>query len=416
MPATRHTADMQRKELAKYNIPDSPGVYFFLGSKKEILYIGKATSLRDRLRSYFSSDLIAGRGPRIVKMVEDAQGLKWEETDSMLEALILEAKLIKKHQPPFNVREKDNKSFNYLVITHEAFPRVLVVRGRELELKWKDEDIKELFGPFPQGGQLREALKIVRKIFPYRDKCAPCAETGKSKPCFNRQIGLCPGVCSGEVSARSYAQTIRHISLLFSGKKHALVEKLEKEMGNLAKKEMYEEAATARRQVHALTHIRDISLIRRDSMRDEVPRGMRVEGYDVAHTSGTQSVGVMTVILDGEREAGSYRTFNIRHLGNNDVGSLTQLLKRRFAHPEWPYPRLLVVDGGKGQLNAAKKTLKAFGIEIPVVAVVKDEYHKPREILGDESSAKQYEREILLANAEAHRFSLARHRRKRDKV
>src|SRR3989338_8922445 len=138
---------MKRDELRQFNILDSPGIYMFRGARKEILYIGKAASLRDRVRSYFASDLVSGRGPRIVAMVEQARSLTWTETDSVLEALILEANLIKQHQPPYNVDEKDNKSFNYLVITKEDFPRVLVVRGRELfdPLKTQNSKLKTFF-------------------------------------------------------------------------------------------------------------------------------------------------------------------------------------------------------------------------------------------------------------------------------
>ena len=183
---------MQKENLKNFALPDVPGVYKFLGSKREILYIGMATSLKSRVRSYFASDLVATRGSHIRKMVGDAVAVEWHETDSVLEAMILEANLIKKHQPPANSRDRDNKSFNYLVITREEYPRVLIVRGRELFQKWQEKDIRHLFGPFPAGGSLKAAVKLVRTIFPFRDMCVP----GSGKPCFNRQIGLCPGVCT----------------------------------------------------------------------------------------------------------------------------------------------------------------------------------------------------------------------------
>src|SRR3990167_3821893 len=141
---------MTRKELNEYKLPDSPGIYMFLGSRRRILYVGKATSLRDRVRSYFSTGLEESRSVAIVAMTEEARSVSWKNTDSVLEALILEANLIKKHQPKYNSRDKDNKSFNYLVITKESppaggFPRVLIVRGRELFQGWKEADIKNLF-------------------------------------------------------------------------------------------------------------------------------------------------------------------------------------------------------------------------------------------------------------------------------
>jgi excinuclease ABC subunit C len=415
---------MQKKELGKLKMPDRSGVYMFRGSRREILYVGKATSLRDRVRSYFSSDIVKSRGGRIQKMVGDAKTVTWEETDSVLEALILEANLIKKHQPPANTRDKDNKSFNYLVITDEEYPRVLAVRGRELFQKWDDKDIRHLFGPFPQS--LKIALKIVRKIFPYRDKCEPCTTSDVARgatsdvvqctPCFNRQIGLCPGVCSGDVGKSEYAQTIRNIVLLFSGRKKSLLEKLEKQMAKHAKKEEFEIAAELRRQVHALKHIQDVALIG-ESYRKSTggsESSFRIEGYDVAHTSGSNVTGVMTVVVDGEVEKKEYRMFNIRDIANNDIASLKQLLERRLTHPEWQMPRLIVVDGGKAQVNAARKVLDKNGFKIPVVGVVKDERHKPKQILGDKLIGATHEKSILLANSEAHRFSLSKHRRRRS--
>ena len=211
---------MQREDLKQFEVPDTPGVYFFKDVKKKILYIGKATSLLSRVRSYFNPDLIETRSPLIAAMVETAHAIEWTETDSVLEALILEAHLIKTHQPFYNTKEKDNKSFNYLVFTKEVFPQVRVIRGRELFQDWNQGDIKYTFGPFPNGSALRDALKIVRRIFPFRDeKCKPCdrANMQSCKPCFNRQIGLCPGVCTGEVTAKEYTVTIKHLKELFSG-------------------------------------------------------------------------------------------------------------------------------------------------------------------------------------------------------
>ena len=226
---------MKSQQAKKLHISDSPGVYFFKKGK-EILYIGKATSLKDRVLSYFSNDpegkyqntsygasLLANRGPLIVKMTQEADNLKFQETNSVLEALILEANLIKKYQPKYNVKEKDDRSFNFVIITSEDFPRVLIVRGREIE-KGLVYKIKEKFGPFTDGTSLRLALKIIRKIFPFRDKCEPLS----GKPCFNKQIGLCPGVCAGTISKKDYSKTIKKIKLFLSGKTASLEKSLEK--------------------------------------------------------------------------------------------------------------------------------------------------------------------------------------------
>ena len=331
---------MERKDLTKFKLPDSPGVYFFKKGKT-ILYIGKATSLRDRVRSYFASDIVSTRGESVARMVAEATSIAHERADSVLEALILEANLIKSHQPPYNAIAKDNKSFNYVVITKEParpndsghsggdFPRVLVVRGRELfGPKATGYKLKAIFGPFPNGMQLQEAVKIVRKIFPFRDKCKP--QTGKPPstrsgsstrggPCFNRQIGLCPGVCSGEISKGEYAVVIRHIRQLFSGNFKGLKRQLAKEMKAAAKAEEYEKAQTLRRQISALEHIKDVSLIKHE--RVSAGGGARIEAFDVAHTAGTETVAVMTVVNDGESVKAAYRKFKIRSVANNDVAA-----------------------------------------------------------------------------------------------
>ncbi len=408
---------MKKADLARYRIPDTPGVYVFKKGRS-ILYIGKAASLRDRVRSYFSADLGAGRGERIVRMVAEATTLAHKPTSSVLEALILEATLIKKHQPPYNIDEKDNKSFNYVVITKEEFPRVLLVRGRELFQKWDQKDIAATYGPFPHGAQLQEALKIVRRIFPYRDAaCVLCGtpRNAACRPCFSRQIGLCPGVCTGEVSSVEYRRTIRHIRDIFSARFHGLKRALQREMKAAARTEKYEQAARLRRQAQALEHIRDVSLIKADA-RVAAGGGVRIEGYDVAHTAGAETVGVMTVVSNTEALRSAYRKFTVRSATNDDIAALKEILLRRLAHAEWPLPRVFVVDGGAGQVRAAERVLAEAGIGIPVVGVVKDASHKPQRLVGDARMARTYERDILLANSEAHRFAIAYHRARRGRL
>ncbi len=402
---TREQFDKKSKK-----IPDGPGVYFFLGKNKKVLYIGKATSLRDRVRSYFSADLPSMRSALIVDMINKAQTIDWRQTDSVLEALLLEAALIKSHKPFHNTDLKDDKSYNYVIITKEEFPQVLVVRGKNLA---DAPAYKKIFGPFPHGLQLREAMKLIRRIFPYRDeKCKP----GQGRPCFNRQIGLCPGTCTGEVTKQEYGRTIRHIVLLFEGKKGQLLKALNREMRAAAKEEEFEQCKEMQRQLYALQHIQDVSLIK-DEYRSAGPTGRtRVEAYDIAHLRGSAAVGVMVVVEDGLAVKSEYRKFKIKTAkGGDDAGALREVLTRRLGHDDWPLPRLIVVDGAKPQLNAARSVLAQYGMAIPVVGVVKDEKHRPRRIDGDRELIKDREREILLANAEAHRFAIGYHRKKARK-
>lgn len=433
-------------------LPDVPGVYFFLDAKGTVLYIGKATSLRDRVKSYFMQDMLLTRGPKIVRMRELAVDIKWQETDSALEALLLEANLIHRHRPPYNTDAKDDKSWNFVVITKEKFPRVLIERGKKLEsllgnskLEQKEfgYSIKKTFGPFPSGGSLKEAVNIVRKIFPFRDVCMPldnvqqkkdvseCAHrTARSRQarrgtggCFNYQIGLCPGVCVGAVSAREYGKTIRNIELFFLGKKTMLVRNLEREMKSEAKALRFERAGELKKTLFALAHIQDVALLKRDmfgSVSESSSRGSfgvsRVEAYDVAHLGGAETVGVMTVVSGGEAQKSEYRKFLIRETTNgNDFAALEELLRRRFGHPEWPFPDLVVVDGSHLQRHVAESVLRDFALDIPVVSVVKNEHHQPKGILGPKKERDAHRDAILLANSESHRFAISFHRKRRGK-
>jgi excinuclease ABC subunit C len=412
-----------QKMLAK--LPDAPGVYFFRrgkGSNGKILYIGKATSLRDRVRSYFSADVEKTRSPLIVKMLSEFEDISFQKTNSVLEALVLEANLIKKYQPEANIKEKDNRSWNFVIITDEKFPRVLTVRGRELENeKTEKYKIKYKFGPFPNGAQLKEAMKIVRKIFPYRDKCVSAEEQklgniGKGRPCFNHQLGLCPGVCTGEISEQEYAETIKNIILFFQSAKKPLIKNLQKQMKNFAKRKEFEKADKIKKTIFTLDHIQDIALLKERRVSDLNKKTFRIESYDIAHMSGQNMVGVMTVIEDGETRPNEYRKFKIRdQSGSNDTKALSEVLTRRLAHIEWPSADLIVVDGGVAQKNSMEKVLRQHGFDTPVVSVVKDEYHRPKQILGDKKWLS-YEREILLGNAESHRFAISFHKKLRNKA
>jgi excinuclease ABC subunit C len=451
------TLEQFKKRMQK--MPDAPGVYFFLDKSKKVLYIGKATDLKSRVRSYFSPDLHKTRGPIITKMVEKAKTIDWRATDSVLEALILEANLIKTYKPEANTDLKDDKSWNYVVVTKEDFPRILLVRGKELggldfKNSPKERDEREhyslsgnfikasqdkdqfepahTFGPFPHGLQLKEALKIIRKIFPYRDTCMPCPDQGPSlkqgakgrslvrcKACFNASIGLCPSVCSGAVNKTEYRIIVRRIVMLFQGKKTELVKSLERDMKRSAKDEKFEEAARLRKQLFALQHIQDISLLKdeyRAPMSPGALHAVRIEAYDVAHLRGSAAVGVMTVVENGTALKNEYRKFKIKTAkAGDDTGALREILSRRLGHDEWPMPRIIAVDGSTGQMNAAQKVLDEYGIKIPIVGVTKDEKHRAREIKGDRTLIATRERDILLANAEAHRFAIGYHRAKRSK-
>ena len=392
---------MTKSDLDTSKLPDTPGVYQFVRGD-EVLYVGKATSLRSRVRSYFDPDLREKRSPVVEKAVRDATHVRTLQTDSVLEALLLEARLIKELQPYGNKQEKDDKSFNYVVVTKEEFPRVLTLRGRELAAKVAPKSRKYVFGPFTQGGSLKEALKIIRHIFPYFDERSRQDKT----IAFNQSIGIYP-----TYDKASYQRTIRNIALLFEGKKKALIAGLEKQMRAAAKAERFEEANAVKRQLFALTHLRDTSLLK-DEYRTARSAGYRIEAYDTAHLGGSAARGVMVVVEDGEPLKSEYRIFTIRTAKDaDDYQALREILTRRFTHPEWATPKLIVIDGGNTHLKVAREVLKKLKYEGDLCAVVKDSRHKARDILGKPSVVNSHAPSILLANAEAHRFSISRHRR-----
>lgn len=412
---------MERADIQQFELPDNPGVYLFTkgkGKAKQILYVGKATSLRDRVRSYFDDDLIATRGPRIVDMVTKADGILHESTPTVLEALVREAALIREHTPPANAMGKDDKSFLYAVITDEEIPRVLAIRGTEIDFSAKRIGalkLRAIHGPFPSGYQLRQALKLIRKIFPFYDTPRPVGEGNKharAKVEFNRQIGQYPK----DMERSDYLRSIQRVSLFLSGRVKTLRTSLTREMQQAAKEMRFEDAADIKRKLFALDHVQDVSLIKED--RGEEPEGPRIEAYDTAHISGTDAIGVMTVIEEGMPQKKEYRTFKIRGVSgrtlNNDIASLKEILSRRLGHTEWRMPKAIVVDGGKTHKKAAEDLFKELGVGIPVVAVVKDEKHRPREVIGG-IRAGISDADAVLANSEAHRFSLRTHQKARSR-
>lgn len=412
---------MIRQDLDKLKIPEVPGVYVWRDEAGKMLYIGKATSLRDRVRSYFSPDVIKTRGPHIVDMVFKAHTVTFEETMNALEALILEANLIKKYKPYYNTKEKDDKSFNCVAITRELFPKVVLVRQKDIDTKHKTVKVLRdpkpipydvVFGPYPNGGAIKEALRLLRPIFPFRDT----ASSKKDNAVFYRQIGLAPDI-SGSKAQAEYKKTIQRLKMIFQGKFQSLLKDLKKEMMRAAKEEQFEKANEIKQKVFALEHLQDISLIKRDLIKNISGEEFRIEAYDIAHMSGSSMVGVMTVVSNATSQKSEYRKFIIRGFAKaNDPGALQEVLVRRFAHPEWPFPSAIVVDGNTIQTNVAQEVLKGLALDIPVIAVTKDERHRPKAVTGPKSIVETHKYAILLANSEAHRYGITFHKARRAKA
>lgn len=410
--------NMDIKKLIKLDLPDQPGVYTFRDAKKRPLYIGRATSLCDRTKSYFAADLIVTRGPRIVDMVTKAHTVTWEQTDSVLEAILLESELIKRYQPFYNVDERDDKSSQYVVITNEPWPRVFLARVRDFDQMLKNGTlpykVKRRFGPYFESGLIKVALKILRRLFPFKDKKA----IDERHDAFYRAIGHSPHD-TDEDARKRYLRTINYLILFFEGKKLILRRRLEKQMNAAAKELKFEEAAQIRHLLHALDHINDMALIKNDASatgRFASTRQFRMEAYDVAHLAGSETVGAMVVSTNGQLTPTEYRKFKISKNANDDIAGLVETLSRRLNHSEWPYPDLIIVDGNETQAKHAEDVLRARRITIPVVGVTKNERHVADRLVGNPDITDKYKVEIIALNAEAHRFAIAYHRKRRGKA
>jgi excinuclease ABC subunit C len=420
-----------KNKIAKF--PNSPGVYIFYDEKGKIVYVGKATSLKDRVSSYFQSR--SGYARPIERMIKEVVNVEIKKTETVLEAYILEQGLIKKYQPKYNVDGKDDKSFTYVIFTKEEFPRILFLRKREI-----DQDIvtkskfSKIYGPYISKKNIEIALKILRKIFPYHSKSQKT-----EKGCLDFQIGLCSGPYAGAISKEDYAKNIRGIRMILEGRKKNLLAKMKKEMLELSAKQEFEKAGKIRNALFALQHIQDIALIsegrnvalprlgNNQRQQDEaVPRlygdgvkSMRIEGYDISNISGKSSVGSMVVFdnSNGEMVANKnqYRKFKIKTIeGANDTASMAEIIGRRFGN-SWPRPDLIILDGGQGHLTAVRRVLKNFHLEIPLLAVAKGPTRKKLDRYAFGSVPEVSDETIERVRDEAHRFAIAYHKKLRNK-
>lgn len=375
--------------------PDTPGVYLMRNKNRKILYIGKASSLKKRVLSYFQRP----QEDRIEMMLSQVTTIETKKTESVIEALLLENELIKKHQPKYNVKLKDDKTYLGIYITKEDWPRVMPARITE------KLPPGEFFGPFPGSNDVREALQIIRKIFPFRYSCEP----NSGKACFEYHMGLCPGVCVGKLTKEEYQTVIKQIRMFLKGQKKTVIKLAEKEMKSAAKQLNFEKAAKIRDQIFALKHIQDSSLALADSA-DERPIPKKIEAYDVSNIAGAFAVGSMVVFEEGLINKNQYRKFKIKTVkGADDIASLKEILSRRLKHKEWSYPELILVDGGQGQVNAFNQVLAENKLKILVIGIAKGKNRKGTEIVGVKSVDvdKKY---LIRLRDEAHRFAISYYR------
>lgn len=396
-------------------LPDAPGVYIYFNSQKDIIYVGKASSLRSRVRSYFAGK----KSPRpIEEMIHEVVDLKTEQTDSALEAAILEGYYIKKYRPKYNIQWRDDKSWNWIGISKDAFPKIVTIRQHELT-EIKKKEFKYLFGPYP-GLNTKEALKLLRKIFIF-STCEPNAK----RPCFYYQLGECLGVCTGEISAKDYvAKVIRPLCLFLDGQKKLLVKKIEKEMVLASKTENFEEAARLRNQLYHLQKIQDVALLNDSFLKDKIFVGnsliKRIEGYDISNLGSSDKVGSMVVFDESGPVKNQYRKFKIKSVvGQSDVDCLAEVLERRLKHNDWVMPNIFLIDGGLPQVNKAKLVLRKAGIMTPIVGIAKGSERKRNDffVVTDSIDIKNWIKEninlLIKVRDEAHRFAITFNRAQR---
>lgn len=408
--------------LDKSKLPHKPGVYIFKDASGGVLYVGKAIDLYHRVASYFSNS------PGSRKFTGSIVGVETIIVESELEALILEANLIKRYLPPFNVRLTDDKDYLYIVLTKEDFPRVLTARKNTLK------QFQKYWGPFPSSRTVRETLKSLRRVFPW---CANPANP-KKRPCFYYHLKQCPGACIGLISGEEYRDIIKRFSKFLDGKKEELVAELLKEIDLAAKESRFEEAGRVKKTLDGVLYLtqanrtrlylenpnfleeeRQLALeqLQKDLNLKKLPE--RIEGYDISNISGKEASGSMVVLTDGEIDKSQYRKFKIRITGKpNDVAMHREILKRRLRHFEWPMPGLILIDGGRGQVRGAKLELEDAKLEIPVYGLAKRlEWLYPPE--GEIIKLPKRSLSLKLLQKlrdEAHRFAVSYHRKLRGNI
>ena len=452
---------MQRSKYIDNQIqklPKKPGVYFFKNKSGEVLYVGKATSLRDRVRSYWSKEL--NRGLLIEKMVGLVDGIEYSECDSEMEAIILEANYIKHYFPKYNIKLKDDKGFYFVKISSAIYGAqdVSVIHKNELI---NDEKGVRYFGPYISSRNLQIAMKFMRSVFPYNDEQLMFSKSNVVKKPRTRPIGhsLPKGEGWGEGYAnreinKLFKRNIKHIIALLEGKKDCVIASLQNEMRKLARQKKYEEASIVRDKFLALQHLKNTAQLSGGSLKvirsidENVP--YRIEGYDVSNTSGKEPVVSMVVFIEGKPKKSLYQKFIIRDIvGPNDTSMLAEAIARRFSSrhldiplpvsernqanldsnevlrsasqrtqndkEKWNAPNLIVIDGGKGQVNAVQFVLVGYGLTIPLIGLAKGRQRKKEDLYFINDSGFRDLHILRSVRDEAHRFAISFHRQRRTK-
>lgn len=352
------TPAMRERLLQKLStLPTAPGVYFHKNADDEVIYVGKAAVLKNRVRQYFHK---TQKDPKTTALVREIADTDWIVVDTEMDALFLESEMIKRYMPKWNILLRDDKTVSYVRIDLKSeVPYVSFTRTPQ-------DDKATYIGPFYGKLAVEKALRILRKVFPYYDK------PYDGKKTLNTDLGLTPGIEIGKTTPAEYKKNLRRLILYLEGGRHKLLSELEKQMQQAAKSENFEEAAEIRKQLFGLRELQkkivfsdkefldissDQALVDLQIMLHlpEPPR--RIEGYDISHQSGTNVVGSMVVFTNGASDRSEYRKFKLRQQRNDDTKNLYEVISRRLKHTEWAYPDLVILDGGIQQVNAVKDLL-----------------------------------------------------------
>ncbi|MBN1162347.1 GIY-YIG nuclease family protein [Patescibacteria group bacterium] len=446
-------SDVLKEKVKK--LPRSPGIYKFLDKNERIIYVGKAIDLKSRVGSYFSVKLDPGSKTYI--LVSEIRDIAYIETESEIEALVLEAELIKKYKPRFNINLKDNKSFLYIVVR----PEKKEVRGRLRTLSsvfiLRKQDLEKgdtYFGPFPSSRITRSVVRTLRKVFPHKD-CSPSKFTRYrkvQKTCLYGHIGLCTGPCVNDdnTEIREYQSYINKIKKFLGGDTSSLIQGVVKQMNAASKSLKYEKAAFYRDLLEKFNYIRqsfrtpreymenpylkyDLAEDAVEELREVLPTlhklPERIECYDISTISGDSSVGSMVVALMGNLDTTEYRRFRIKTKNTpDDFEMMREVLSRRLKRErsrsknvkKWGLPDLIVVDGGKGQVSAVREILSWLNFDICVIGLAKKNetviYYENGQYrcLSPNRDAKPMKLLIKLRD-ESHRFAQSYHHLLRKK-
>jgi excinuclease ABC subunit C len=373
-------------------LPTKPGVYFHKDKSGEIIYIGKAANLRSRVRQYFQNS--RGFDPKTDILVSEIADIDWTPVETEADALFLEAELVRRYQPRFNILLRDDKSLQYVRIDYKSdYPTVTLVR-RPLD------DGAEYFGPYINGLAVKKALRYLRRAFPY----AISRPSGQKRANLYYHLGLDPGLEEGRTSLVAYRANLRKLMQYLHGNRVPLMRDIERDMKKAAKQHDFEQAAKLRNQLQCLQALsRQILFSDRelqDASKDQALVDLaellclpappkRIEGFDISHLQGTDNVASMVVFAHGLPDKASYRKFKMRLAGNDDFAHMDETIRRRLRDEnvrKWGLADLMLIDGGKGQLSAAIAARDASGKIIPMFGLAKKQeeiiIHKTKSLPG----------------------------------